>query len=236
MSCGDIETFREVGARLLGPQPGRTEPRPPPPRGKGPGPTPPPATTAPPTTDPPPPPAAPTTTTAAEGLPDGWAPFADPEGAYTIGLPPGWQVRRTDVPYRIDLVDSGTGSFLRIEWTDSPKPDPVADWREQAESFASRNASYQEIGIAPVDYRDYDAALWEFTHSSGGETGARPARFDGTSHDAPLYARAALLAGDVIAGPAVIEEFSSTVPLAPGYVAEVDDLANLRIRRREATT
>ena len=128
------------------------------------------ASTVPPTTDTPTTTDAPTTTTVAEGLPDGWRPFADPEGAYTIGLPPGWEVRRTDVPYRIDLVDSGSGSFLRIEWTDSPKADVVADWREQAGSFASRNASYQEIGIAPVDYRDYDAALWEFTHSSGGET------------------------------------------------------------------
>jgi N-methylhydantoinase A len=67
-------------------------------------------------------------------------------------------------------------------------------------------------------------------------TGTRPVRFDGLWHDAPRYARARLLAGDRIAGPAVVEEFSSTVPLAPGYDAEVDDLANLRIRRREATT
>ena len=127
--------------------------------------------TVPSTTDTPTTTDAPTTTAGgAEGLPEGWTIFPDPEGAYTIGLPPGWEVRRTDVPYRIDLVDPGTASFLRIEWTDAPKADVVADWRDQAGSFASRNGSYQEIGIAPVDYRDYDAALWEFTHSSGGET------------------------------------------------------------------
>jgi hypothetical protein len=129
------------------------------------------ASTLPSTTDTPTTTDAPTTTAGdTDGLPEGWTPFPDPEGAYTIGLPPGWQVRRTDVPYRIDLVDPGTESFLRIEWTDSPKPDPAADWREQAGYFASRNTSYEEIGIAPVDYRDYDAALWEFTHSSSGET------------------------------------------------------------------
>ncbi|HEX6425892.1 MAG TPA: serine/threonine-protein kinase [Acidimicrobiales bacterium] len=111
-----------------------------------------------------------TTTRDAGGLPEGWTRFTDPEGTYTIGLPPGWQVRRTGVAYRLDLVDPESGSFLRVEWTDSPKSDVVEDWRAQAESFESRNASYREIDIAPFDYRDYDAALWEFTHTSGGET------------------------------------------------------------------
>lgn len=114
--------------------------------------------------------AATTTTGDAGGLPEGWTPFTDPEGTYTIGLPPGWEVRRTGAAYRLDLVDPESGSFLRVEWTDSPRSDVVGDWRAQAESFESRNASYREIDIAPVDYRDYDAALWEFTHTSGGET------------------------------------------------------------------
>jgi len=37
--------------------------------------------------------------------------------------------------------------------------------------------------------------------------------------------------GDVIEGPAVLEEFSSTVPLHPGFRAEVDRFGNLVIRR-----
>ena len=35
-------------------------------------------------------------------------------------------------------------------------------------SFRGSNPGYEEIGIAPVAYRDYDAALWEFRHPSGG--------------------------------------------------------------------
>ncbi|HEX6255193.1 MAG TPA: hydantoinase/oxoprolinase family protein [Euzebyales bacterium] len=63
--------------------------------------------------------------------------------------------------------------------------------------------------------------------------GVRPVHVDGRWLDADLYRRADLLAGDEVIGPAVVQEFSSTVPLAPGFVARVDDLANLVIRRRE---
>ena len=45
---------------------------------------------------------------------------------------------------------------------------------------------------------------------------------------APIYWRPDLPAGDVVAGPAVIEEFGSTVPCIPGSRATVDRLGNLR--------
>ena len=38
--------------------------------------------------------------------------------------------------------------------------------------------------------------------------------------------------GDVVEGPAVIEEFSSTLPLHPGFVARVDDFGNLVVTRQ----
>jgi len=49
--------------------------------------------------------------------------------------------------------------------------------------------------------------------------------------DADVYDRDSLGAGDTIAGPAVVEEFGSTVPLHPGFTAAVDTHANLLIRR-----
>ena len=63
--------------------------------------------------------------------------------------------------------------------------------------------------------------------------GTRRVRFDGRWHAAALFRRDALRAGDVIVGPAVVEEFSSTVPIAPGYAARADELANLVIQRHE---
>ncbi len=57
-------------------------------------------------------------------------------------------------------------------------------------------------------------------------SGSRPVRF-GAWIDTPLYDRALLRAGDIVEGPAVIEEFGSTVPVAPGFAARVDRLGNL---------
>jgi N-methylhydantoinase A len=47
--------------------------------------------------------------------------------------------------------------------------------------------------------------------------------------DTPVYRREAL-AGEV-AGPAVIQEFGSTLPIHPGFSARVDELGNLVVRR-----
>jgi N-methylhydantoinase A len=48
--------------------------------------------------------------------------------------------------------------------------------------------------------------------------------------DTPVYARARLASGCALVGPAVIEEMSSTILLAPGQRAEVDKLGNVIIR------
>ncbi len=61
-------------------------------------------------------------------------------------------------------------------------------------------------------------------------TGTRPVHFD-SWEETTIYDRARLGAGDVVRGPAVIEEFGSTVPVHPGFVAAVDRHANLRISR-----
>ncbi len=46
-----------------------------------------------------------------------------------------------------------------------------------------------------------------------------------------VYWRPELLAGDTIAGPAVIEEFGSTVPVHPGFAVRVDAFGNLVITK-----
>jgi N-methylhydantoinase A len=61
-------------------------------------------------------------------------------------------------------------------------------------------------------------------------TGVRRVYFDEWV-DAQLFDRAKLGTGDVVLGPAVIEEFSSTVPIHPGFAAAVDRFGNLVVRR-----
>ncbi|GAA2493978.1 hydantoinase/oxoprolinase family protein [Terrabacter carboxydivorans] len=61
----------------------------------------------------------------------------------------------------------------------------------------------------------------------------RPVCFDAEVGyvDTDVWWRPELLAGDAIEGPAVIEEFGSTVPVHPGFVVRVDTLGNLVITK-----
>jgi N-methylhydantoinase A len=65
------------------------------------------------------------------------------------------------------------------------------------------------------------------------QTGKRSAWFGGKAMSTPTYGRDALLAGNHIAGPALIEEHASTTVVMPGDHLTVDDYGNLvmEIRR-----
>ncbi|MDF5752404.1 hydantoinase/oxoprolinase family protein [Spongiactinospora sp. TRM90649] len=68
--------------------------------------------------------------------------------------------------------------------------------------------------------------------AGSGPPSAPPARtvFFDTWCEAPILRRADLGAGTVITGPAVIEEYGSTLPVHPGFTATADEHANLILR------
>jgi N-methylhydantoinase A len=45
----------------------------------------------------------------------------------------------------------------------------------------------------------------------------------------PIYDRYALPAGALVAGPAILEEFDSTVVIQPGYEASVDPFGSVHL-------
>jgi N-methylhydantoinase A len=61
----------------------------------------------------------------------------------------------------------------------------------------------------------------------------RPVCFDADTGyvDTDVWWRPDLLAGDTIHGPAIVEEFGSTVPVHPGFVVRVDPFGNLVITK-----
>jgi N-methylhydantoinase A len=61
-------------------------------------------------------------------------------------------------------------------------------------------------------------------------TGSRRVFFDDWL-DVPTYDRPGLAPGDVVAGPAIIEEFGSTVPVHPGFAVTVDAYGNLLLTK-----
>jgi N-methylhydantoinase A len=88
-------------------------------------------------------------------------------------------------------------------------------------------------GIGPIRKPE----VREIGRSAGAvaaETGSRDVFFEEWAATT-VYARSGLGAGDVVDGPAVLEEFSSTVPVHPGFRSVVDTFGNLLITRSDAT-
>ncbi|MGW3770593.1 hydantoinase/oxoprolinase family protein [Actinomadura verrucosospora] len=65
---------------------------------------------------------------------------------------------------------------------------------------------------------------------SRARTGTRAVHFDAWE-EAAVYRREKLAPGDTVEGPAVIEEFGSTLPLHPGFTAALDGHGNLVVTR-----
>ncbi|MFF8725473.1 serine/threonine-protein kinase [Streptomyces sp. NPDC015171] len=87
---------------------------------------------------------------------------------YSIGLPKGWKYQSNGSAG--DRYTGPDGQKLLVAWTDTPKGDPVADWKNQSRYMV--RSQYRKIRIEAVDYRNWNTADWEFTYSEGG-TGYR---------------------------------------------------------------
>jgi N-methylhydantoinase A len=129
-----------------------------------------------------------------------------------------------DGPVTRELADAVAGAF-HDEHRRLYGYDFRGDDRQQVEWVNLR-----VTGVGPIRRPE----LWEAGPGDGAgraRTGSRPVFFGDGWRQAGVYDRAKLGAGDVVAGPAVIEEFGSTVPLHPGFTAEVDRFGNLLLTR-----
>jgi N-methylhydantoinase A len=88
-------------------------------------------------------------------------------------------------------------------------------------------------GIGPIRRPD----MVELDPEDGGTdravTGSRRVFFDDWV-ETPTYNRPDLAPGDVVTGPAIIEEFGSTVPVHPGFLVTVDAYGNLLLTKESA--
>jgi N-methylhydantoinase A len=112
------------------------------------------------------------------------------------------------------------------------------DAHEQLYGYCFRDRPEQEVewvnlrvtGVGPIA-RPSLRPLPARTGGAPRPAGLRPVHFDESSVDTPIYRRVELAPGDLVTGPAVVEEYGSTVPLHPGFAARVDDLGNLVVTR-----
>jgi hypothetical protein len=99
-------------------------------------------------------------------LPAGFSRYHDPTG-FSIGVPAGWQVSHRG--HLVYIRDPDGGRFLIIDQTTRPKPDPLADWRQQEAARISTYPGYHRIRLRAVHYPQAErAADWEFTYYQGG--------------------------------------------------------------------
>jgi N-methylhydantoinase A len=138
--------------------------------------------------------------------------------AYEVRVPcPGGTIDRT-------WADAVTSAFHAAHralygYDFSGKPDQHVEW-----------VNLRVTGIGPIprpEIREIDAVP---AGTAAEPTGRRRVFYDGWT-DAAIHDRAALRAGHVVAGPAVVEEFGSTVPIHPAFTAAVDRFGNLIIER-----
>jgi eukaryotic-like serine/threonine-protein kinase len=100
-------------------------------------------------------------------LPAGFSWYRDPTG-FSIGVPQGWQVSHEG--HLVYVRDPGSDRFLIIDQTTHPKPDPLADWRQQQASRRYTYPGYHLIRLQAVRYAQAQrAADWEFTYYYEGQ-------------------------------------------------------------------
>ncbi|GAA2145803.1 hydantoinase/oxoprolinase family protein [Nocardioides koreensis] len=92
-------------------------------------------------------------------------------------------------------------------------------------------------GIGPIQRPEIQRVSTGSTNGGDGsapaEKGRRQVCFDpaGGYVDTPVLWRPDLAPGTVVTGPAIIEEFGSTVPLHPGFTARIDAYLNIIVTR-----
>ncbi|WP_106850647.1 hydantoinase/oxoprolinase family protein [Blastococcus sp. Marseille-P5729] len=88
-------------------------------------------------------------------------------------------------------------------------------------------------GVGPIA-RPEIKQIERGTGAEGALIETRQVNYEDQWHETKIYDRAKLGAGDVIEGPAVVQEFGSTVPIHPRFVVDVDANGNLIIKRKDA--
>lgn len=112
------------------------------------------------------PPASASPTSAGTFVPQGWTPYRHPTIGYRIAHPSGWEVVQVDAN-RTDFREPRSSTYLRVGFTDVPKPSAQQAWEEYAPQFAATHENYREIQITPTTYRGFEASVWEFTYTVG---------------------------------------------------------------------
>jgi len=95
-------------------------------------------------------------------VPAGYRTYHDPTG-FSIAVPDGWQISHRGA--YVYLTQPSGAAFLLIDQSDQPKPDPLADWRQQEANRIGTYPGYHRVRLEAISYPQAEkAADWEFTY------------------------------------------------------------------------
>ncbi|MET7710119.1 protein kinase [Micromonospora sp. NPDC005413] len=99
-------------------------------------------------------------------LPAGWKLHKDPAG-FSLPIPDGWVRSQVDGKTVVFNQSNGPGKLL-VQWTNTPKKDAVADWREQEPNRKRLVKNYQNLGIKSCDFWK-TCGDWEWLETRDGQ-------------------------------------------------------------------
>ncbi|HEX8970435.1 hydantoinase/oxoprolinase family protein [Oryzihumus sp.] len=132
-------------------------------------------------------------------------------------------------------VDTGFAETVATAFHDAHKGLYGYDFRDDARQQVEW-VNLRVTGIGPITRPELAEIEGAADSVERARTGTRPVCFDPADGyvDAGIYWRADLRSGDEIAGPVIVEEFGSTVPVHPGFTVRVDAYGNLVITKESA--
>jgi len=99
-------------------------------------------------------------------VPAGYHRYRDATG-FSIAVPDGWAVSHQG--HYVYVTPPSKGSFLLIDQSGHPNPNPLADWRQQEANRIRTFPGYHRIRLQAINYPQAEkAADWEFTYYRGG--------------------------------------------------------------------
>ena len=144
--------------------------------------------------------------------------------------------------YQVDLRYAGQGMRLTLEVL--PEEFETGGLEELGNRFDAMHEQLFTFALdterelytlrAMVQGSESAAEAQVLASGNGDPSAARYAQskvyYDGQHHDAIIFDRALLKAGDRVSGPAIVTEMDSTTLVLPGCTGEVDPVGNLLIR------
>src|SRR5262249_55028974 len=134
-----------------------------------------------------------------------------------------WEVR-VDLPP--GPMDAAQGAETIKRFHDAHEKRFGYSYRDVSDPAAGRHVvewvNVRVAGIGPIRRPRFHGRPGGDGRIERALTGRRAVRFDGEHVECPVYARDRLSPGDVLSGPAIVEEYGATTVVFPTLRAEVD--------------